>query len=114
MRDTDKTRTHYAEVAANWIKEGNTATLIEFKKHTQNPNVGYTPYYTRAIRTARDGLADIDVRHFCDLLGAEHCYPDTGKELREVLKEAGYTCYELGDSGLVVLEANNPLLKKNA
>ena len=114
MRDSQESRKHFAEVAANWIKEGTGVTLIEWKRHTQNPYNGYTPYYTRAIRNARGEQADIDVRHFCDTLGAEHCYPDTGKNLCDVLKEAGYTCFDEGDAGLVVIHAKNPLLTQHS
>ena len=109
MRDSEHTRKHFAEVAANWIKEGITCTCIEYKKHTQNPCIGYTPYYTHAIRNAYGELVDIDVRHFCDLLGAKHPYPDTGNDLHEVLREAGFTVYYTG-SITVILDKRNPLL----
>lgn len=110
MRDNEHTRKHYAEVAANWIKEvGNTATVLELKKHAQNPSVGYTPYWTWAIRDSKGELADIDVRRFCDLLGAKHPYPDSGSDLHEVLKDAGFVCYRT-QGVIVILDKNNPLL----
>lgn len=113
MKDTESSRNYHAEIAANWIKEGTTTTVLELKKHTQNPNVGYTPFWTWAIRDSRGELADINVRRFCDLLGAVHPYPDTGKDLWEVLKDSGLTVYR-NSAVLVVLDKKNPLVSTSA
>lgn len=108
MRDTDKTRRHYAEVAANWINTCDGATLLELKRHTQDPRSGCTPFYNWAIRDARGDLMDIDEAVFLDLIGAPNKY----YTLRDRLFDAGLTVYDHGDGGLTILNKRNPLLQK--
>lgn len=106
MRDSNETRRHYAEIAANWINTGTGATLLERKRHTQNPCDGWTPYYNWAIRTADGELADIDVGRFLTLLGID----GYGIALCQSLKAAGITYYDHGAGGLTIIEKRNPLL----
>ena len=110
MRDTKETRKYFAEVAANWIKNGDNVVVLELKRHTQDARCGLNPFYNWAIRDARGNLVDIDLRHFCDLLGARHTYPDTGDGLDAVLRDAGYIVYRQ-TAVIVILERNNPLLR---
>ena len=111
MRDTNDTRRKDAEVAANWIKTGTGATLLEHKRHTQDPRDGWTPYFNWAIRNADGELADIDEGRFCELLGM---VPQNiwGGTLATVLKHNGYTIYDHGAGGLTIIEKHNPLLTK--
>ena len=111
MRDTNKTRRHYAEVAANWINTCDGATLLELKRHTQNPYAGWTPYFNWAIRNAEGELADIDEGRFCELLGIVPANI-LGGTLFTVLKHNGYTVYDHGTGGLTILNKRNPLLAK--
>ena len=110
MRDTNKTRRHYAEVAANWINEGARATLLEFKRHARS----IAPAHKWAIRTSSGELAEIDAEMFLDLIEAPRATTD-GLKLytpTDRLRHSGLTVYYHGDGGLTILNKRNPLLTK--
>lgn len=110
MRDTDKTRRHYAEVAASWINEGARATLLEFKRRARS----IAPASKWAIRTSSGKLAEIDAEMFLDLIEAPRVMTDGRKLYTPIdrLRHSGLTVYYHGDGGLTILDKHNPLLQK--